>query len=76
MTYVYVRLYETTSMTKVHKWTSSSYGDALKLSSPRVDEFIIKSTSGRVYYKVHKWTNSSHGDALKLSSPQMNKLIP
>ena len=50
MTYVCVRLYETIFVTKVHKWTSSSHGDALKLSSPQVDGFIIKSISGRVYY--------------------------
>ena len=46
MTCVCVRLYEITSVTKVHKWTSSSHGNALKLSGPQVDEFIIKSTSG------------------------------
>ena len=31
---------------KVHKWMGLSHEDALKLSSPQVDEFIIKSTSG------------------------------
>ena len=31
---------------KVHKWMGLSHKDALKLSSPQVDEFIIKSTSG------------------------------
>ena len=30
---------------KVHKWMGLSHEDALKLSSPQVDEFIIKSTS-------------------------------
>ena len=45
MTCVCIRLYETRSVTKVHKWTSSSHGDVLKLSSPQVEGFIIKSTS-------------------------------
>jgi len=35
---------------QVRKWTNSSHGDALKLSSPQMDEFIIKSTSERLYY--------------------------
>ena len=60
---------------KVHKWTSSSHKDALKLLSPQVDEFIIKSINGRVHYLVHKWMSSSHNDALKLLSPQMNEFI-
>ena len=73
MTCVCVRLYEITSVTKVHKWTSSSHGNALKLSGPQVDEFIIKSTNGQVHpigmpsnYQVHKWMSLSHRDALKL----------
>ena len=52
MTYVYMCLYKTTFVTKstsgrvhyqVHKWTSSSHRDALKLSSLQVDEVIIQS---------------------------------
>jgi len=46
MTCVYVYLYETTNVTKVHKWTSSSYEDVLKLLSPQVYGFI---TNGRVH---------------------------
>ena len=46
MTCVYICFYETTTMTKVHKWTSSSHVDALKLLSSQVDEFI---TNGRVH---------------------------
>ena len=46
MTCVCVRLYEITSVTKVHKWTSSSHVDALKLLSSQVDGFI---TNGRVH---------------------------
>ena len=49
MTYVCVRLYETISVTKVHKWTSSSHGDELKLLSSEVDKFIIKSTSEQAH---------------------------
>ena len=61
------------------------------LLSPQVDEFmiksisgrvrpiripwIIKSTSGRVYYSVHKWMILSHKDTLKLSSPQVDEFI-
>ena len=33
----------------VHKWTSSSHKDVLKLLSLQVDKFIIGSTSGRVH---------------------------
>ena len=45
---------------KVHKWTSSSHKDALKLLvykwmslllSPQVDEFITKTISGQIHYK-------------------------
>ena len=57
MNCVCVRLYETTYVTKIHKWTSSSHGGALKLLGSQVDEFIpsgclkiIKFTSRRVYY--------------------------
>ena len=75
MTCVYMCLYKTTFITKstsgqvhyqVHKWTSSSHGDALKL---------FKSTNGQVHYQVHKWMSSSHGDALKLSSPQVDEFV-
>ena len=43
-----------------------SHKDTLKLSSPQVDEFIIKSTNGRVH---------SIGDTLKLLSPQVDEFM-
>jgi len=55
MTCVCVCLYETRSVTKVHKWTSSSHGDALKLSSPQVEGFIL--LSPQVYEFITKSTN-------------------
>ena len=52
---------------QAYKWTSSSHEDALKLLSPQVDEFIIRSTSGRVHPMRMPF---------KLPSPQLDEFIP
>ena len=50
---------------KSTKWMSSSRGDALKLSSSQVGEFI-KSTSERGYYEAHRWMDLLSGPQIEL----------